>query len=563
MLSFVEACRCFGIIKRIEYPKIMAKRLMLADLRELSDSRVLISTHDLQRAGKLRTLFENLSYQVELVTPDEDISSTDHFELLVVTAAADSPSALALKDQANALFASPCFAIVDTSSFNEDSLFGYQEVFSQRSSLDDVVSLARVLIERRRLQINAGIVGETDAMKQVLERVVQFAPVSSTVLVTGESGTGKELVARGIHQLSPRRHNPFIAVNVAALTDTLLESELFGHQKGAFTGAIDSRKGIFELADKGTVFLDEIGEMPVATQTKLLRVLEQQEFNRVGGEEVIEVDVRIVTATNLDLKQSVDLGRFRKDLYYRLNVLRIELPSLRERREDIPLLIESFIEEFTGKHQRKFAGISSEAMDILKDYYWPGNVRELNNLIESMVVLAPRREVTPRDIPEEIRNGRPSSSAIVPLDLVNRENLAGSTEKGIRPELEFVFRTLVELRMDVDDLRTEFRAYKDRGDGVVAIPVDSNLYSSDGNRIEVGIRTSEGNEEAGWNPTREEGRELMPSGVIYSSGVTLEELERKAIAAALLEFKGNRRKAAQSLEIGERTLYRKIKAYGL
>jgi DNA-binding NtrC family response regulator len=302
VLSFVEACRCFGIIKRIEYPKIMAKRLMLADLRELSDSRVLISTHDLQRAGKLRTLFENLSYQVELVTPDEDISSTDHFELLVVTAAADSPSALALKDQANALFASPCFAIVDASSFNEDSLFGYQEVFSQRSSLDDVVSLARVLIERRRLQINAGIVGETDAMKQVLERVVQFAPVSSTVLVTGESGTGKELVARGIHQLSPRRHNPFIAVNVAALTDTLLESELFGHQKGAFTGAIDSRKGIFELADKGTVFLDEIGEMPVATQTKLLRVLEQQEFNRVGGEEVIEVDVRIVTATNLDLK---------------------------------------------------------------------------------------------------------------------------------------------------------------------------------------------------------------------------------------------------------------------
>jgi DNA-binding NtrC family response regulator len=541
----------------------MAKSLMLANLREPSDSRVLISTHDLQRAGKLRELFEKLSYQVELVTPDEDISSTNHFELLVVTGAADSPSALVLRDQADALFGSPSFAIVDTSNFDRNSLLGYQEVFPHGSGLDDVVSLARVLIERRRLQVSAGIVGETDTMKQVLERVVQFAPVSSTVLVTGESGTGKELVARGIHQLSPRRHNPFIAVNVAALTDTLLESELFGHQKGAFTGAIDSRKGIFELADKGTVFLDEIGEMPVATQTKLLRVLEQQEFNRVGGEEVIAVDVRIVTATNLDLKQSVALGRFRKDLYYRLNVLRIELPPLRERREDIPLLIESFIEDSTTKHDRTFEGISSEAMDILKDYYWPGNVRELNNLIESMVVLAPGREVTPGDIPEEIRNGRPSSSAIVPLDLTSSDKLAESTEKGIRPELEFVFRTLVELRMDVDDLRREFRAYKDRGDGVAAIPVDSDLYSSGGNRIEVGIRTSGGNEETVWDSTREEGGGLIQSGVVYSSGMTLEELERKAIAAALLEFKGNRRKAAQSLEIGERTLYRKIKTYGL
>jgi len=539
----------------------MVGPLMSTKLRELGDSRILLSTHDLQRAGKLRTLLENLSYQVELVTPNEDISSSNHFELLIVTGSASSRSALLLKSQADSLFGSPSFALIDTSDFGADSLRGYQEVFQHGSSLEDVVAVARSLIERKKLQISAGIVGETDAMQQVLGRVVQFAPVSSTVLVTGESGTGKELIARGLHQLSPRRHNPFIAVNVAALTDTLLESELFGHQKGAFTGAIDSRRGFFELADKGTVFLDEIGEMPLSTQTKLLRVLEQKEFNRVGGEEVIEVDVRIVTATNLNLKQSVALGRFRKDLYYRLNVLRIELPALCDRKEDIPLLVESFIEEFTRRHNRTFHGISSEAMEILKEYHWPGNVRELNNLIESMVVLAPGREVSPRDIPEEVRSGRRSSSAVVPLELVSSDILEQSTEKTIRPELEFVFRTLVELRMDVDDLRTEFRAYKDRGDeGVGAIPIDSESHGLEGGRIEVGVRTSEGLSETVWET---HGEEVMQPSVIYSSGMTLEELERKAIAATLLEFKGNRRKAAQSLEIGERTLYRKIKAYEL
>jgi transcriptional regulator with PAS, ATPase and Fis domain len=539
----------------------MVGPLMSTKLRELGDSRILLSTHDLQRAGKLRTLLENLSYQVELVTPNEDISSSNHFELLIVTGSASSRSALLLKSQADSLFGSPSFALIDTSDFGADSLHGYQEIFQHGSSLDDVVAVARSLIERKKLQISAGIVGETDAMQQVLGRVVQFAPVSSTVLVTGESGTGKELIARGLHQLSPRRHNPFIAVNVAALTDTLLESELFGHQKGAFTGAIDSRRGLFELADKGTVFLDEIGEMPLSTQTKLLRVLEQKEFNRVGGEEVIQVDVRIVTATNLDLKQSVALGRFRKDLYYRLNVLRIELPALCDRKEDIPLLVESFIEEFTRRHNRTFQGISSEAMEILKEYHWPGNVRELNNLIESMVVLAPGREVSPRDIPEEVRSGRRSSSAVVPLELVSSDILEQSTEKTIRPELEFVFRTLVELRMDVDDLRTEFRAYKNRGDeGVGSIPIDSESHGLEGGRIEVGVRTSEGLSETVWET---HGDEVMQPSVVYSSGMTLEELERKAIAATLLEFKGNRRKAAQSLEIGERTLYRKIKAYEL
>jgi len=536
------------------------EKVSQAMLNDSDASRILVSTHDLERAGKIRGLCENFGYQVELVTPEEDISSSKHFELLVITGAAHSKSALYLLEQANSIFGSPCLAISDTTKSHDE----YQEVFPEDSSLEDVVGVCRSIIERRRLQLTAGIVGETDAMKQVLERVVAVAPVNSTVLVTGESGTGKELVARGIHHLSSRRHNSFIAVNVAALTDTLLESELFGHQKGAFTGAIDSRRGIFELADKGTVFLDEIGEMPIATQTKLLRVLEQQEFNRVGGEKAIQVDIRIVTATNRDLKQSVALGQFRKDLYYRLNVLRIELPPLRERREDIPLLVDSFVEESSKRHHRSFEGISSEAMEILKDYHWPGNVRELNNLIESMVVLAPGRKVTPADIPEEVRTGE-NVAAVVPMDMISSSVLQQSEDKGIRPELEFVFRTLVELRMDVDDLRGEFRAYKDREDvvgGPIPVAVDSDAYDLEEGEIELGIRPSEGGDEASWGSDAEV-RLMAKPNVMYSSGVTLEELERKAIAAALLEFNGNRRKAAQSLAIGERTLYRKIKSYGL
>ncbi|MDE3005118.1 MAG: sigma-54 factor interaction domain-containing protein, partial [Gemmatimonadota bacterium] len=244
--------------------------------------------------------------------------------LLIVTGL-DEDGTSALATQATTALHIPVFAVADDTA-RIPRRGGFEEVFSAEGDLDDVVLLGRRAIERQRLRALTGIVGQTDAMRQVLERVVQIAPVTSTVLVTGESGTGKELVARGIHALSPRRHKPFIAVNVAALSETLLESELFGHEKGAFTGAIDSRKGLFELADGGTIFLDEIGEMPLATQTKLLRVLEQREFHRVGGEASIKIDVRIVAATNQDLRQLVAIGDFRRDLYFRLTVLGNELP---------------------------------------------------------------------------------------------------------------------------------------------------------------------------------------------------------------------------------------------
>ena len=532
------------------------------------EGRVLVSTHDLGRAGELREAFQGAGYDVELVTPDEDVSGGPPIELLVVTGSPASAAARSLVARAHAESNAPAFAIVENAEAIPDLDADYLEVFSDVVRADDVVFVARLVIERRRLQASAGIVGETDAMKQALERVVQFAPVASTVLITGESGTGKELVARGIHHLSSRRHRPFIAVNVAALSETLLESELFGHEKGAFTGAIDSRRGLFELADKGTIFLDEIGEMPVATQTKLLRVLEQREFRRVGGEDVIRVDIRIVTATNQNLKQLVALGRFRKDLFYRLNVLHIELPPLRRRREDIPLLVDAFIEDASRRHDRRFEGISQEAMEILQDYHWPGNIRELQNLVESMVVLAPGRRILPNDIPSDVRGNAPGTAALVPLARGSSGALEDAGAQGIRPELEFIFRTLVDLRMDVDDLRKEFETYRSPQP---ASARSVGTYPIHRGGVEIGVRPAAGVSDESWDVeepievSAEDGAgEAVEDGaVVYRSGMTMEDLERAAIAAALAEVRGNRRRAAQMLAIGERTLYRKIKKFGM
>ncbi|MEN9509309.1 MAG: hypothetical protein RLZZ621_1872, partial [Gemmatimonadota bacterium] len=280
---------------------------------------------------------------------------------------------------------------------------GYAETWPKPVVLDDVVDGIRRRIDRQQLADLTGLVGESAAIREVLVKVEQIAPVTSTVLIEGESGTGKELVARAIHRLSPRRGRQFIAVNVGALPETLLESELFGHEKGAFTGAAERRLGRFELADSGTLFLDEIGEVPSSTQVKLLRVLEDREVMRVGGAQSFPVDVRVVAATNRPLREHVEDGSFRADLFYRLNVLSVYLPPLRERREDIPLLVRRFVAEFSAQHDRPFHGIAAEAMALLVEYSWPGNVRELRNLVESMVVLAHGREIVADDIPRAIR----------------------------------------------------------------------------------------------------------------------------------------------------------------
>src|SRR5687767_736176 len=325
---------------------------------------------------------------------------------------------------------------------------GFSEILTKPIAVDEVADSIRRLLDRQRLSATTGLIGQSEAIREVLVKVEQMAPVSSTVLVEGESGTGKELVARAIHRLSPRRSKPFIAVNVSALPETLLESELFGHEKGAFTGAAERRIGRFELANTGTLFLDEIGDMPIATQVKLLRVLEEREITRLGGTATIPVNVRVVSATNQPLRQRVEEGAFRADLYYRLNVLSIYLPPLRERREDIVLLVRRFIREFSERHDRPFHGILAEAMQLLVEYPWPGNVRELRNLIESMVVLAPGREIGPQDIPRQIREGGIARFLPVHVGPVVRD-----AEAAHGRELEFILRSLVELKLQMEELR--------------------------------------------------------------------------------------------------------------
>ena len=263
---------------------------------------------------------------------------------------------------------------------------------------------------RQNLQARANrfgeIIGRSSPMKQVFDLIIQAAPSRTTILIDGESGTGKELVARSLHQNSTRADRAFITVNSGNLPPDLLESNLFGHVKGAFTGAVYPKKGLFELADKGTIFFDEIGNIPLETQAKLLRVIQEREFMRLGGVETIKVDVRIIAATNVDLKRMMDDGRFREDLYYRLHVITVQLPPLRERRDDVPLLVQHFLEKYGEENQKRMLELTPEALDLLMDYEWPGNVRELENVIERAVVLSTGPRIDVDLIPDNVRSSR-------------------------------------------------------------------------------------------------------------------------------------------------------------
>ena len=294
---------------------------------------------------------------------------------------------------------------------------GAYDFLTKPVNLDHLSLLVKRALENRSLVLQnralqeelekknqfASIIGKSKEMKQVFEMVRQVAPARTSVLITGESGVGKEMIAEALHYNSPRREKPLIKLHCAALTETLLESELFGHERGAFTGAVARKRGRFELANMGTLFLDEIGEINQNIQIKLLRVLEEKNFERVGGEETIEVDVRLIAATNKDLAQAIAQGTFREDLFYRLNVVNINVPPLRERKDDIPLLIAAFLAEFAGENGKKIDGIDPKARLALFNYSWPGNVRQLRNSIESAVVLCKGTLITPDDLPPNIR----------------------------------------------------------------------------------------------------------------------------------------------------------------
>jgi len=507
--------------------------------------KVVITLEDLEAAVRANAAFEAAGFETTMASALDDVRAIVRREdpdLLLLTGGLHEPAAQrligAVRDGRVATLG--LLEPTDAEGDARAHRLGLAAVLVKPCAPEEVVALGRRLIERKRLQERTGILGEHPSIQQVLIKIEQLAPVSSTVLIEGESGTGKELVAKAIHDLSPRRGKPFIAVNCAALPETLLESELFGHEKGAFTGAAERRLGRFELADGGTLFLDEVGEMTPATQVKLLRVLEEREFYRVGGVAPIRVDVRVVTATNRGLKSLVEAGEYRQDLFYRLNVLSIYLPPLRERRSDIPLLTRRFIHEFSTLHDRPFRGIGPEAMQILVDAPWPGNVRQLRNLVESMVVLAPTSEIRPTDIPADVRErGR---DRLLPV------RVPGLAREVAGQELAYIVQTLLDLRLQVEDLRRRMDERPPRVD-VYDIPQAEPAYA------EV-VEPPEGSNGG-------DGHTVPESVILYRTGMRMAEVERAAIEAALRDTRGNRRKAADMLGIGERTLYRKLKEYEL
>jgi DNA-binding NtrC family response regulator len=517
---------------------------------------VLITLHDVEPAVRLNAALEREGFKTEVVSPLDDVRGAvarAKPDLMVVTGALADPHIEAIVGEQlwGGAVAVGLAEVADEAQLEKLRAAGYIEVHTKPIATDELVAVVKRITERRRLRRETGLIGESEALREVLVKIEQMAPVSSTVLIEGESGTGKELVARALHRLSARKNKPFIGVSVGALPETLLESELFGHEKGAYTGATERRIGRFELADSGTLFLDEIGEIPMSTQVKLLRVLEEREFLRVGGTLPIRVDVRVIAATNRSLRSHVEDGTFRPDLFYRLNVLSIYLPPLRERPHDVPHLVRKFIDDYSKEHDRAFHGVSAEAMRMLVDYPWPGNVRELRNLVESMVVLSPGREIRPDDLPRQIRDG--GSARWLPVPVPGAGAQAAATRDG--RELEFILRSLLDLRLQVEDLKrqvgggTQPGGEWGAGDGQFigeVLPADAGA----GRAVVRGAAAI-----APRNSTP------PTNAVVVQPGTSMADVERRVIEAALRETRGNRRKTAAMLGIGERTLYRKIREY--
>ncbi len=379
------------------------------------------------------------------------------------------------------------------------------------------------------------MVGRSDSMEQVLEMIGQIAPIDMSVLIVGESGTGKEMVARAIHKLSKRFNEPLVTVNCGAIPVGIIESELFGHKKGAFTGAGEDRKGYFEEADGGTIFLDEIGETPPGTQVKLLRVLETGEFMRVGDAKTRNVDVRVIAATNKDLFKETERDSFRKDLFYRLQTVTIELPPLRHHLEDLDELTERFALQFSRTNEIVFRGFTSDALKVMKQYDWPGNVRELKNFVESIIILEKGNRVSAELVLKHLTPHLGEVSKDLPVPLVKSTSQA---------ERELILQQLFFIRQDLRDVKSVLMDDDVTRTGDVGfLPTRSLLL---GPSAEV---------------SEADHPRAISSRVI--GDVTMKDLEVEIITRTLKKFNNNRRKTASVLGISERTLYRKINEYGL
>ena len=402
--------------------------------------------------------------------------------------------------------------------------------------------------ELQNIKQRYNIVGNCEALNHVLDVALQVAPTDLSVLIVGESGVGKEIVPRVIHDNSPRRREKYFAINCGSIPEGTIDSELFGHVKGSYTGAINDSPGYFGVANKGTLFLDEVGELPLATQARLLRVLETGEYIPVGATEVRKTDVRIVAATNLNIRQAISDGRFREDLYYRLNSIPIQIPPLRERGEDIVLLFRLFAMQMAEKYKMDRVVLDEEAKQLLMRYKWPGNVRQLKNITEQISILSPERTITV----DVLRRFIPQDQETTQLATIHREGGDHSFEN----EREILYKILFELRGNVNDMRREMSSLKKQLDEVQSgVSQASPLSTTQIAPIQPIQPLQPSIEDAVAEEYIEPKRE--------PENLNLNDISKQMLEKALERNHGNRRKAAQELGISDRTLYRRLKQYGL
>ncbi len=398
-------------------------------------------------------------------------------------------------------------------------------------------------VDLQRLQKQSGIIGTSEKIYEVLGMIAQVAPVDISVLVTGESGCGKEIIARSLHKHSKRSQTPIVIVNCGAIPEGIIESELFGHKKGSFTGASDDRKGYFEQANKGTIFLDEIGEAPLETQVKLLRVLETGEYMRVGDSKIRRTDVRVIAATNKNLSDLVKKDHFRQDLYYRLKTVNIHIPALRERVEDINPFVERFALEFTRSNEIRYRGFMPDAIRIMKQYEWPGNVRELKNFVEKIMVLEKGERITADMVKREL-------AEVINEPFIENDRLPIAINKtSEQAEIDIILRQLFSLKQDTELIRAILSSDNEKP----FLNVNPILPSDD---LKIISPIADPNMEV-----TEDGQPLIRDDAIGE--ILMKDLEKEAIIRTLRFFNNNRRKTAKSLGVSERTLYRKIEDYKL
>ncbi len=408
-----------------------------------------------------------------------------------------------------------------------------------------------------------GIVGRSEQLDHALSTALRVAATDLSVLIEGESGVGKEVISKIIHEYSPRKHNAFIAINTGAIPEGTINSELFGHEKGSFTGASTERKGYFETVNKGTIFLDEIGEMPLDTQAFLLRVLETGEFMKVGSSKVMKTDVRVVAATNVDLEKKIKSGKFREDLYYRLSTVPIKVPALHERQDDIPLLFRKFANDFAEKYKTDSVRLDEQATQLISNYRWPGNVRELRNLVEQLSVLSEDHLISAEDL-------------IKTSPRIARRNLPAKAETGGKSdfeEREILYKFLFDMKSDLNDLKNMFYEMVQRNN--LEMPTVSR--SSSKSTLNEQFDSLPSNDDFGFDkePVHSTYNDYDQGTVIIEKGdgyreaeeveetLSLDQKTKELITKALKKHRGKRKNAAEELGISERTLYRKIKEYDI